>query len=102
MMDEQALHAAAVVSRLLRDGIRVMEVSQEAEDRWCDTVAAKSTADLDYFRDCTPSLLNGEGNLKDAGKLILTTAYGGGPFEYVEVLGDWRDRAMTVDLELTR
>jgi cation diffusion facilitator CzcD-associated flavoprotein CzcO len=102
MMDEQALHAAAVVSRLLRDGIRVMEVSQEAEDRWCDTIAAKSTADLDYFRDCTPSLLNGEGNLRDAGKLILTTAYGGGPFEYLEVLGDWRERAMTVDLELTR
>jgi cyclohexanone monooxygenase len=102
MTDEQALHAAAVVSRLLRDGVRVMEVSQEAEDRWCATITAKSTANLEYFRACTPSLLNAEGNLKDAGKLILTTAYGGGPFEYIELLRNWREHAMTDDLELTR
>jgi cyclohexanone monooxygenase len=102
MMDEQALHAAAVVSRLLRDGVRVMEVSQQAEDRWCDTITAKTTANLDYFRECTPSLLNAEGNLKDAGKLILTTAYGGGPFEYIEILADWREHGLPADLELTR
>ena len=91
-----------VPARHVHAGVPQPVLRGGGQDRWCDTIAAKSTADLDYFRDCTPSLLNGEGNLRDAGKLILTTAYGGGPFEYIEVLGDWRERAMTVDLELTR
>jgi cyclohexanone monooxygenase len=102
MMDEQAIHAAAVVKRMLDHGVQVMEVSQTAEDRWCDTIEAKSTVNLDYISACTPSLLNAEGNLKDLGKLILTTAYGGGPFEYIDILKDWRDNAFAEDLELTR
>jgi cyclohexanone monooxygenase len=101
MMDEQALHAADVVKRLLRDGIRVMEVSQQAEDEWCATIAAKSTVNLEYIRECTPSFLNAEGNLKDLGKLIPTTIYGGGAFEYLDILADWRERGMATDLELT-
>jgi cyclohexanone monooxygenase len=101
MMDEQALHAAAVVRRLLRDGIRVMEVSQQAEDEWCATITAKSTVNLDYIRECTPSFLNAEGNLKDLGKLIPTTVYGGGAFEYLDILTDWRERRMATDMELT-
>jgi cyclohexanone monooxygenase len=101
MMDEQALHAAAVVKRLLRDDIRVMEVSQQAEDEWCATITAKSTVNLDYIRECTPSFLNAEGNLKDLGKLIPTTIYGGGAFEYLDILTDWRERGMATDLELT-
>jgi cyclohexanone monooxygenase len=87
---------------MLRDGVQVMEVSQEAEDRWCDTITAKSNVDIDYIRECTPSFLNAEGGLKDLGKLILTTVYGGGTFEYLDILKDWRERGFLQDLELTR
>jgi cation diffusion facilitator CzcD-associated flavoprotein CzcO len=101
MMDEQALHTASIVKRLLDDGVRVMEVSQPAEDRWCETIKAKSKLNLDYIRECTPSLLNAEGNLDDLEKLILPTAYGGGPFEYIEVLRNWRNEAFERDMEFT-
>ncbi|MDT7722121.1 MAG: hypothetical protein QOE94_3132 [Mycobacterium sp.] len=102
IIDEQALHAAAVVSRLLSDDVQVMEVSQPAEDRWCATIDEKSTVNLDYVRQCTPSLMNAEGNLKDLKKLILPTAYGGGAFEYFDILKDWRETGLTEDMELTR
>jgi len=101
-MDEQARHAAAVVGRMLEDGVKVMEVSQGAEDRWCQTIVEKSKVNLDYVRECTPSFYNGEGQLQELGKLIITTAYGGGPFEYFDILKDWRERGLLDDLELTR
>jgi cyclohexanone monooxygenase len=101
-MDEQARHAAAIVGRMLEDGVKVMEVSQGAEDRWCQTIVEKSKVNLDYVRECTPSFYNGEGQLQELGKLIITTAYGGGPFEYFDILKDWRERGLLDDLELTR
>jgi cyclohexanone monooxygenase len=101
-MDEQARHAAAVAGRMLEDGVKVMEVSQGAEDRWCQTIVEKSKVNLDYVRECTPSFYNGEGQLQELGKLIITTAYGGGPFEYFDILKDWRERGLLDDLELTR
>jgi cation diffusion facilitator CzcD-associated flavoprotein CzcO len=102
MMDEQAIHAAAVIKHMLQDRVKVMEVSQQAEDRWCAIIDAKSKVNLDYIRDCTPSFLNAEGNLEELKKLIPTTVYGGGPFEYLELLQDWRQRGFREDLELTR
>ena len=101
-MDEQARHAAAIVGRMLEDGVKVMEVSQGAEDRWCQTIVEKSKVNLDYVRECTPSFYNGEGQLQELGKLIITTAYGGGPFEYFDILKDWRERGLLDDMELTR
>jgi cyclohexanone monooxygenase len=102
MTDEQAIHAAAVIKHMLQDRVKVMEVSQQAEDRWCAIIDAKSKVNLDYIRECTPSFLNAEGNLEELKKLIPTTVYGGGPFEYLELLQDWRQRSFREDLELTR
>jgi cyclohexanone monooxygenase len=102
VVDEQARHAADVVRRMLRDGVKVMDVSQRAEDRWCETIVAKSKVNLDYFRECTPSFYNGEGHLEQLGKLIILTAYGGGALEYFDLLRDWRTRGLLEDLELTR
>jgi cyclohexanone monooxygenase len=101
MAEEQAAHATAVVSRLLKDGVKVMEVTQSAEDRWCETIIAKSNVNLDYLRDCTPSILNAEGHLEELAKHAFTTAYGGGAFEYVELLKTWREGSYASDLTLT-
>jgi cyclohexanone monooxygenase len=102
MMDEQAIHAAAVVKRMLQDDVRVMEVSQQAEDRWCDLITEKSLVNLDYIKECTPSLLNAEGDVRGVGKLIPTTIYGGGPSEYIDILKSWRDEEFVADLEISQ
>jgi len=40
---------------MLQHSVKIMEVSQHAEDRWCETITAKSRVNLDYIRECTPS-----------------------------------------------
>lgn len=102
MMDEQALHAAGVVKHMLDEGVVAMEVTQDAEDRWCETIIAKSVVNIEYIQECTPSILNAEGHLEDLAKQTFTTAYGGGPFEYIELLKDWRGGGMLADLHLVR
>ena len=102
MMDEQALHAAQLVKQMLDDGITAMEVTQEAEDKWCETIINNSKVNLEYIRECTPSILNAEGHIEDLAKQAFTTAYGGGPFEYIQILKDWRDTGFREDLQLAR
>ncbi|HEX8030140.1 MAG TPA: NAD(P)/FAD-dependent oxidoreductase [Vicinamibacterales bacterium] len=102
MMDEQAIHAAGVVKRMLDEKVAVMEVTQQAEQRWCDVIVEKSTVNLDYMRECTPSILNAEGRLEELGKQTFTTAYGGGPLEYIDLLRDWREGGFQSDLHLSR
>jgi cyclohexanone monooxygenase len=102
MMDEQAIHTAAVVKRMLDDKVKVMEVTQQAEDRWCEIIVEKSKVNLEYMRECTPSILNAEGSLDELGKQTFTTAYGGGPFEYIDILKDWREEGFPNDLHLAQ
>jgi len=101
MCEEQATHAAAMVALLLREGVRVMEVTQAAEHRWGETIVAKSKVDLGYIGDCTPSVLNAEGRVDELAKQTFTTAYGGGPFEYVGLLKAWRGDGYRADVQLT-
>jgi len=79
MTGEQAIHAAEVAKRMLHDKIKVMEVTREAEDKWCEIIAAKSRVNVDYIRACTPSFLNGEGDLSTLSKQAFPTAYGAVP-----------------------
>ncbi|MDB6158927.1 MAG: putative monooxygenase [Gammaproteobacteria bacterium] len=102
MTNEQAFHAAQVVKRLLQDNVRVMEVTPEAENRWCEIIAAKSKVNVEYIRACTPSFLNAEGDLSELPKQAFPTAYGGGPFEYIDILRNWRERGLLDDLHLVR
>jgi cation diffusion facilitator CzcD-associated flavoprotein CzcO len=99
---EQAAHAAKVVRRMLDEAVRIMHVSREAEDRWCETIAAKAKFDIEYIRACTPSLNNNDGDLEQLAKNPFTTAYGDGPFAYFDVLAQWRAGDILNDLELTR
>lgn len=99
MAGEQAVHAAAVVARMLQDGVAVMEVTRQAEERWSSTLAAKSTLDLDYLRACTPSFFNAEGALDQLSKRTFATFYGGGHFEYIDILKNWREHGWRDDLQ---
>lgn len=101
LIDEQARHSVAVVKRMLQDDVKVMEVSQRAEERWHEVIVSKSRVDLGYFRECTPSYYNGEADPRQVDKLILATAYGGGAFEYFAVLAKWREQGLLEDMELT-
>jgi hypothetical protein len=57
--------------------------------------------DTTFLRECTPGYYNNEGrNERDS---IWLSNYGGGPFEYMDVLKDWLEGpGPYVDLRLTR
>jgi cyclohexanone monooxygenase len=100
MVDEQARHAAAVVRRFLDEKIVAMEVSQAAEDRWARTIEEKSIFDREYVSACTPSFYNAEGKADHTA--AFATVFGGGPFEYIRILDEWRAAGLDRDAELKR
>jgi cyclohexanone monooxygenase len=85
----QAEHATAIIERCLAKGIRTMEVTPQAEDRWQATMADKHVDHQHFYEECTPGFLNNEGDYKERPTFIGAT-YGGGPLEYEQVIAEWR------------
>ncbi|WP_295525669.1 NAD(P)/FAD-dependent oxidoreductase [Novosphingobium sp. Chol11] len=100
MNRRQAEHYAALVKRCLDRGVN-FDVTDAAEQGWLEVLADKAQKDDTFFRECTPGYYNNEGkNERDS---IFLSNYGGGPFEYMDVLRCWigNDAAVERDLALT-
>lgn len=100
MNRRQAEHFAALVKRSLDAGSS-FDVTPQAEQAWLEVLADKAMKDDTFLRECTPGYYNNEG--KDQRDSIWLSNYGGGPFEYMDVLRDWigSDAAIERDLALT-
>ena len=100
MNRRQAEHFAALVKRCL-DTDKNFDVTPEAEQAWLGVLADKAMKDDTFLRECTPGYYNNEG--KDQRNSIWLSNYGGGPFEYMQILRDWVGdaAAMERDLALT-
>ena len=100
MNRRQAEHFAAVVKRCLDEDIEAFDVKPDAEQRWLDVLQEKSVKDTTFLKECTPGYYNNEGkNERDS---IWLSNYGGGPFEYMDILRAWLDDGMERDLRLKR
>ena len=100
MNRRQAEHYAALVKRSLDQGVN-FHVTEQAEQDWLGVLAEKAMTDTTFLRECTPGYYNNEGqNERDS---IWLSNYGGGPFEYMDVLRSWigSEEAVTRDLTLT-
>ena len=100
MNRRQAEHYAALVKRSLDQGVN-FDVTEQAEQDWLGVLAEKAMTDTTFLRECTPGYYNNEGqNERDS---IWLSNYGGGPFEYMDVLRSWigSEEAVTRDLTLT-
>ncbi|MEU6565211.1 flavin-containing monooxygenase [Nocardia nova] len=84
---EQAAHVAHIISAATADGVTALEPTAEAEHRWCERVADLAPL-VDESKTCTPG---NKIHVVD-GKPLAHVVYGGGPFEYFEILRDWRQR----------
>ena len=76
-------------------------MTTDAEQAWLGVLADKAMKDDTFLRECTPGYYNNEGkNQRDS---IWLSNYGGGPFEYMDILRDWvaDDAAIERDLALT-
>lgn len=100
MNRRQAEHFAAIVRQCKEEGVTRIEVTTGAEDRWLTTLKEKAMKDITFLQECTPGYYNNEGrNERDS---IWLSNYGGGPFEYMDVLRDWLNGGLKRDMLLER
>ncbi|MGW2512172.1 flavin-containing monooxygenase [Streptomyces scopuliridis] len=89
ILDEQAVHAAALVAAAEARGA-LIEPAREAEDDWIATLA-NDAPDHEWFHaECTPGYYNREGRGRPNGP----TAYPHGAFTFHEFLKRWREESM--------
>ena len=100
---ETAEQIAWTVARLDERGVAVFEVSEAAEQGWCEEVVATRSDPTPVMSLCTPSRLNNEG---DPGSIpSLAANWGGGLgdfFAFKQRLARWRARGDMEGLELER
>jgi cation diffusion facilitator CzcD-associated flavoprotein CzcO len=92
---EHAIHAAAIISRALSENVASIEVTAEAEARWNEKMIEKAQDTSKFNEECTPSYLNNEGDASSPS--IFNQSYGGGAFEYFNLLRRWRDSEYKMD-----
>jgi cation diffusion facilitator CzcD-associated flavoprotein CzcO len=86
-----AEHIAATIEMLEEQGVKVFEVSQEAEEGWTDIILSTARDNSAFMAACTPSRLNFEGNPTMLNP--RSSAYGGGygdVFGFRDLLAEWR------------
>ncbi len=86
---QHAIQAAAMISRALREDVASIEVTQDAEDRWAQTMQSKAQDRTHFEEECTPGYFNNEGN--SSSPTLFMQTYGGGAFEYFDILRRWRE-----------
>jgi cation diffusion facilitator CzcD-associated flavoprotein CzcO len=95
--DAQAQHTAQVVARCLRTGVARLEVTDQAERAWRQTMEEKAPPARTLL-ECTPGYLNSEG--AGGGDSLRLAVYGGGSIEYLDILTEWRRRHFERDMNI--
>ncbi|SCE46710.1 hypothetical protein GA0115253_105594 [Streptomyces sp. Termitarium-T10T-6] len=90
ILDEQAVHAAALVAAAEADDA-LIEPSPTSEDAWL-AVLAEDAPDHEWFHaECTPGYYNREGRGRPNGPI----AYPHGAVAFHRLLGEWREKSLS-------
>ncbi|MEU2145422.1 NAD(P)/FAD-dependent oxidoreductase, partial [Streptomyces globisporus] len=90
ILDEQAVHAAALVAAAEADDA-LIEPSPASEDSWL-AVLAEGAPDHEWFHaECTPGYYNREGRGRPNGPI----AYPHGAVAFHQLLQEWREKSLT-------
>ena len=88
VMNEQSKNLAYIISHALDNGIKTLEVSEEAEAEWVDSVLRHSMDRRGFFELCTPGYINNEGDHRE--HFRQNSFFLGEPTEFKKILEDWR------------
>ena len=86
ILQEQAVHIAAVLAGARACGAARVEPSAAAQDTWAATIREVEVDNGRFLEACTPGYYNGEGSRRRGGG-----AYGPGPVRFHRLLREWRD-----------
>jgi cation diffusion facilitator CzcD-associated flavoprotein CzcO len=98
LLSEATGHMAHIVRHAIDHGISQVEVTQEAQDQWQETLNAAARNVLAFQQQCTPGYYNNEGQPAAGG--FIGASYGHGPMPFFQLLSDWRDAGDFEGLEL--
>ncbi len=107
MLNEQAKHIGYIINHALNHEVRALEVSDEAEEAWVQTIIGLARQNAAYLESCTPGYYNNEGKpFEETGTSgtffgrLQNGPYGGGPIAFVKILEDWRAENALQGLDL--
>ena len=98
MLNEQSKHIAYVIGEAMSRQAKTVEVSEEAEAAWVQTILDVAIMRQKFAEECTPGYYNNEGQPSEAA--VRNGPYGAGPIAFVKVLEDWRADGSLPGLEL--
>ncbi|KAK2749463.1 hypothetical protein FQN57_006397 [Myotisia sp. PD_48] len=88
MLNEQGKHIAYIVSVAMKNGIRTIEASKEAEEKWVETILELGKLQQGFVQECTPGYYNNEGKNNDYA--LSRASYGLGSAAFIKVFEAWR------------
>ena len=98
-LDEQSIHLAYILKSAKDKGVTKIEATQEAENKWVQTIIEKARITADFQEKCTPGYYNNEGKINQKPQ---NNMYGGGPIEFFALMKKWRSKGNLEGLELTK
>ena len=92
LLDEQASHAAYIVTEAKRRGHRTVEPSAEVVDGYTDMIrnSPNNKTQMKFYASCTPGYYNGEGKGSKPEDLFFGNRYAGKVLTFYQMLADWR------------
>ena len=96
-LDEQSIHLAYILEKLMDKGATRIEASKEAEEQWIQTIIEKARLTADFQENCTPGYYNNEGKINQTPQ---NNTYGGGPIEFFSLMKKWRSKDNLEGLEI--
>ena len=95
---EQSNHIAYIIKHAVDNDVRTVEVSEEAEKEWVDTIIRMAVMAQEFLENCTPGYYNNEG--KPGERAGQNGFYGGCSVEFFRILQEWRAAGGLKGLEL--
>ena len=96
-LDEQSIHLAYILEKAMDKGATRIEATQEAEEKWIQTIIEKARLTADFQENCTPGYYNNEGKINQTPQ---NNTYGGGPIEFFSLMEKWRSKDNLEGLEI--
>ena len=97
-LDEQSIHLAYILKKAKEQGATRIEASEEAEEKWINTIVEKARLTATFQENCTPGYYNNEGKVNQTPQ---NNTYGGGPIEFFSLMKKWRTKDNLEGLELS-
>lgn len=97
---EQAKHIAYVIKTANERNIQTVEPTEEAEEKWTETIVELGKLRAAFLKECTPGYYNNEG-LPASMAAARSGTYGAGSPAFYKVLRDWRAKDDFEGLDVT-